>query len=187
MSLVTTRTDCTVSRHFWDVAVNCSVARDRQLQKLCHQLCQLWSVLVCLPIIPQFLLARILQVRLVPKSKFLGIVVAIPISVRDARPGHQYIQASPKIISLSLHCLLTSATWRLYAPLIWATLDCVACYVHVCTHVVLCWLNALHVTQAMVQKCWRMWSTALLLEHSSSSTAPHAVVPTLMREHHYCV
>jgi len=39
MSLVTVRTDCTVNQHLWDVAVNCSIARDRQLQKLCHQRC----------------------------------------------------------------------------------------------------------------------------------------------------
>ena len=36
-SLVTARTDCMVSQHLWDVAVHCSIALDRQLQKLCHQ------------------------------------------------------------------------------------------------------------------------------------------------------
>jgi len=39
MSLVTAGTDCMVSQYLWDVAVNHSVARDRQLQKLCHQRC----------------------------------------------------------------------------------------------------------------------------------------------------
>ena len=34
MSLVTAGTNCTVSQHLWDVAVNCSIAQDRQLQKL---------------------------------------------------------------------------------------------------------------------------------------------------------
>jgi len=27
-----------VSQHLWDVAVNCSIARDQQLQKLCHRM-----------------------------------------------------------------------------------------------------------------------------------------------------
>jgi len=39
MSLVTAGTDCMVSQHLWDVVVNCSIARDRQLQKVCHQRC----------------------------------------------------------------------------------------------------------------------------------------------------
>ena len=39
MSLVTAGTDCTVSQHLWDVVVNCSIAWDRQLQKLCQQRC----------------------------------------------------------------------------------------------------------------------------------------------------
>ena len=32
MSLVTAGTDCTLSQHFCDVAVNCFIARDWQLQ-----------------------------------------------------------------------------------------------------------------------------------------------------------
>ena len=53
LSLVITGTDCTVSQHLWDVAVNCSIAQDWQLQKLCHQRCcgsrywcSMWSIVV---------------------------------------------------------------------------------------------------------------------------------------------